>query len=199
LHPITLARTYRVMLRDPVFCWLSLAASFNFSALFLYIASAPAFILNVLALGEQDFAWLFVPAIGGMMIGAALSGRLAGKRSPAALVQLGYRLIAAGAIANLSTSLLWPPGLPWSVLPVGFGAVGITLAFPTLTLLMLDRFPATRGTASSLQTAISLLIMALISGVLSPLVSHDAWSLAGTSALLSLTGYACWRRTAERV
>ena len=118
----TLLTNYFAMLSDAPFRWLSLTAGFNFGALFLYISSAPAFVLDLLKLGEQDFAWLFVPAIGGMMIGATISGRLAGKRTPPEMMRLSYRLIAAGAVVNLAVNLLFPPGVPWSVLPIGLGA-----------------------------------------------------------------------------
>ena len=194
----TLLTNYFAMLSDAPFRWLSLTAGFNFGALFLYISSAPAFVLDLLKLGEQDFAWLFVPAIGGMMIGATISGRLAGKRTPPEMMRLSYRLIAAGAVVNLAVNLLFPPGVPWSVLPIGLGAIGITVGFPTVTLMVLDRFPLTRGAASSLQTAVSLLMMSAVSGFLSPIVSHHALLIAVTAAGMSATGYGCWwmaRRT----
>lgn len=194
LKPATLARTYLAMLRDGPFCWLSFAASFNFGALFIYIASAPAFILDVLQLGERDFAWLFVPAIGGMMVGAAISGRLAGKRTPQQMMGLCYRLTATGVAANLLVNLVLPPAVPWTVLPISLLGMGISLGFPTLALMVLDRFPATRGAGSSLQTAISLLLMSLLSGLLSPVVAHHPLWLAISATLLSALGYFCWRR-----
>lgn len=194
LRPTTLARTYLAMLRDAPFRWLSFAAGCNFGALFLYIASAPTFVLDVLRLGANDFAWLFMPAIGGMMIGAAISGRLAGKRTPEQMLRLCYRMIAIGAVLNLVVNVLLPPGLPWSVLPIGVGAVGIALGFPTLSLIVLDRFPATRGAGSSLQTSLTLVLNALLSGLLSPLVAHHPLLLAISSAVLSAAGYFCWKR-----
>lgn len=199
LKPATLARTYAAMLRDRPFVWLSLTASFNFAALFIYIASAPAFVMDVLGLGEQDFAWLFVPAIGGMMIGAALSGRLAGKRNPRQMMQLCFQCSLGALLINLLVNLTLPPSLPWSVLPVGLIGIGIAIGFPTLTLLVLDRFPATRGAGSSLQTAISLMFMSLVSGALSPLVVHHPLWLAAGSALFSVLGFACWRLAKRRL
>lgn len=193
LAPGPLARTYGGMLRDAPFRRLALAATFNFGALFLYIASAPALILDVLKLDERQFAWLFVPAIGGMMVGALLSGRLAGRRSPQQTLRLAYRLMAFGTACNLLCAILLPPGLPWTVLPVGLIGVGISTAFPTIALLILDRFPATRGASSSLQAAFMLLFNAFIAGVLAPLVSHHPQGLAVVSALLIGLGYFTWR------
>ena len=199
IRPRSLAENYTAMLRDAPFLWLSFAAACNFGALFLYVASAPAFILDVLKLGEQDFAWLFVPAIGGMMVGATISGRLAGKRTPQQMMRLCYQLIAAGAVLNVALSALLPASVPLSVLPVGLGGVGIAVGFPTIMLILLDRFALLRGTASSLQTAISLMMMSGLSGLLSPLVSHDALLLALASAALSGVGYACWRMARQRL
>ncbi|MDO9454073.1 MAG: multidrug effflux MFS transporter [Stagnimonas sp.] len=194
LRPRILTRTYAAMLRDGPFRWLALAAGFNFGALFIYIASAPALILDVLKLGERDFAWLFVPTIGGMMIGAAVAGRLAGKRTPSQMMRLCYRLIAIGAVVNLLINVLLPPGVPWTVLPICILGIGMSLGFPTLSLVILDRFPATRGAGSSLQTALSLLMMSVLSGVVSPWVAHHPMGLALTSAGLSTLGYLCWKR-----
>lgn len=188
-----LAQIYGQMLRDPLTRRLTLVTMFNFGALFLYIASAPALILDVLKLSEREFAWLFVPAIGGMMTGALLSGRLAGRRTPAQTVELAYRLMAVGTACNLGAALLLPPGLPWTVLPIGLVGVGISCAFPTLALLLLDRYPAHRGAASSLQASFMLLFNALIAGVLAPLVAHHPLALAGGAATLSLLGFLVWR------
>ena len=198
-NPRTLGRTYASMLRDGPFLWLSLTASFNFGAFFIYIASAPAVVLDVLKLGEQDFAWLFVPAIGGMMLGAALSGRQAGRRTPNQMMRLVFRLATIAVAMNLLVNLCLPPGVPWTVLPLALIGVSVALGFPTLAILILDRFPLTRGAGSSLQTAISLLFMALLSGSLSPLVAHQPLLLASTSALLSALGYVCWKRGQARL
>jgi len=191
--PRPLAATYWRMLRDRAFLRLAMAATFNFGALFLYIASAPMLILDVLKLGERQFAWLFVPAIGGMMTGAWLSGRLAG-RDPAQTLTLSYRVMVAGAVLNLLICLLLPPALPWTVLPITVLGTGIAIAFPTITLLILDRYPLQRGAASSLQATFTLVFNAFIAGVLAALLGHHPLGLALTGAVLIGLGYLCTRR-----
>jgi len=79
LAPRQLSRRYAHMLSNPGYMLLAASASFNFSALFLYISSAPVFVLKHLHLGPTQFGYLFVPVIGGMMLGAFFSGRLAGR------------------------------------------------------------------------------------------------------------------------
>ena len=193
LAPKPLLRTYGKITGDGGFLLLGAAASLNFGALFTYIASAPAIVLNLLHLNEREFAWLFVPTIGGMMIGSLLSGRLAGRISTLRTVQLAYTLMGAGTLINLVVSSTLPPGLPWTVLPIGLIGMGVSLAFPTLTLLMLDRFPAVRGAAASVQAALTLSFSAVVSGVVAPLVSHGTLPLALTAASLSFSGFILWR------
>jgi MFS transporter, DHA1 family, multidrug resistance protein len=189
-----LATTYRRIGLDRAFLPLALAGTLNFNALFVYIASAPAFVLNLLKLDSQHFAWLFIPAISGMMIGAFLSGRLAGKLSASATVRLGYMVMLAASALNLAITFVLPePRVPWSVLPVGLHAIGIGINFPTLTLLLLDRFPHHRGAVSSVQAFVSLVISATLAGAISPLVSGSALSLAATAAIATVLGFGCWR------
>ncbi|MBO9664809.1 MAG: multidrug effflux MFS transporter [Dokdonella sp.] len=196
-----LASSYRLIVRDRAFLPLALAGTLNFNALWVYISSAPAFVLDLLKLDAQHFAWLFIPAISGLMLGAFLSGRVAGRLSAAATVRLGYTIMLAAVVLNVFLALLFPsPRLPWSVLPIGLHAVGIGINSPTLTLLLLDRFPQYRGAVSSLQAFMSLVLSAIIAGLLSPLLSDSALKLAAGAALATLLGFAAWRayRRVER-
>ncbi len=162
----SMARTYAMILRDPVFLPLVLAGTLGFNALFVYISSAPAFVIDLLGLDAQQFAWLFIPAIGGLMLGSFLSGRLAGRVSGRATVRLGYLIMLGASTINLITAWMLPkPMLPWSVLPIGLHSMGIGIAFPTLTLNLLDRFPRHRGGASSMQAFFSLIMSAVLAGV----------------------------------
>lgn len=189
-----LAATYRHIATDRAFLPLALAGTMNFNALWIYISSAPAFVLDLLKLDAQHFAWLFIPAISGMMTGSFLSGRVAGRLTAAATVRLGYAIMLAASVVNLALTLLLPePRLPWSVLPIGVHGIGIGLTFPTLTLLLLDRFPRHRGAVSSVQAFVSLSLSALIAGVLSPLLSDSALKLALGAGFCTALGFVSWR------
>jgi DHA1 family bicyclomycin/chloramphenicol resistance-like MFS transporter len=194
LHPVTLARDYWSMLSSRKFRLLALAGAANFGALFLYIASAPAFVLDLLGLGEQDFVWFFAPTIGGMMLGAFLSGRAAGRMSGRRLVSWGFACGGVAAVYNIAYNLFTAsPSLPWAVLPTALSAFGIALVFPILTLMILDRYPRQRGGASSMQAFVALLSNAAIAGLLSPLVSHSGLLLALTAAAFTAVAFALWR------
>jgi len=189
-----LAGAYRGIIGNGRFRLLALAGTANFGALFVYITSAPAFVLDMLKLNEQQFGYFFAPTIGGMVLGAFLSGRSAGKISGVRLANIGFFFCGLSALLNIAYNLAFPvPHLPWAVLPTVLSAFGIALVFPILTIAILDLYPHMRGTASSMQAFVGLLSNALIAGVLSPMLSDHPMHLALGAAAFSTIAYAMWR------
>ncbi len=84
------------------------------------------------------------------------------------------------------------PRVPWSTLPLALYGCGVQLAFPTLTLLLLDRFPEQRGGVSSVQAFGSLIFTAIVAGVLSPALSGSMLTLAIGTTVMCLIGLAAW-------
>lgn len=188
-----LAVRYRQILGDRAALALAVATGLNFAALFLYIASAPRLVLELLALGGGGFALLFVPIVGGMMAGAVLVGGLAGRLERRRTIAIAYATIGLAQAANLLVAAGGLAHWPWPILPLVPLSAGIAAAFPLITITLLDRFPAARGLASSLQTALGLGLLVPVSGLLAPLAFDDLRHLAAASASLSLAGYGAWR------
>ena len=192
-HPIALIQGYREVGIHLRFLFLSLAVGLNFNAFFLYIVSAPVFLGEHLHLGPQEYAWLFIPCIAGIMIGAQLSGRAAGRYAPPATVRRAYAFMASAAAINTVYAFTLAPSLPWAVIPLALYGVGFAMAMPSISLITLDLFPTRRGMAASLQGFVSGMINVITAGVISPLVWHDPRALAlGMLALMAL-GFASWR------
>lgn len=188
-QPAPLLRNYLRLGGDTQLMLLCVVIAFNFSGFFLYIVSAPAVIYGLLGMTEKDFAWLFVPGIAGVMFGAFLSGRLAGRLSPRRTVSVGFLTMCTAAALNVAYCVFSPPALPWTVLPVMVYTIGMALAMPSVTLIALDRFPQLRGMTSSLQGFAHSLFAGITAGVVSPLVSGNALSLAwGMAGMLMLGG-----------
>jgi DHA1 family bicyclomycin/chloramphenicol resistance-like MFS transporter len=187
-----LAANYLKLSRNPLMVLLCLTAAFNFSGLFLFIAAAPAIIYDLLGLTEHHFSALFVPTVAGIMFGAYLSGRFAGRVSPRRTVAAGFAVLLAAVAINAGYHALYPPALPWSVVPVVVYAVGMALSGPSIQLLVLDLFPANRGLASSLQGFTHTVCTALTAGVFASLLSVSGLALAlGQGAMLALA-WLCW-------
>ena len=177
-HPAPLFANYRKVGSHPEFQWLSLAVALNFAGFFLYSASAPVIIIQHLHLGEHQFAWLFIPAVSGIVLGAYISGRLAGKCSLRRTVRYAFLISFVGAVLNVFYSWATPPGLPWAVLLVMLYGTGMSLAMPSISLLNLELYPRNRGMVSSLQGVIHTLGSALAAGLLSPWLAHSPLLLA---------------------
>jgi MFS transporter, DHA1 family, multidrug resistance protein len=191
-HPMALIKGYEEVGINRKFLLLSLAAGFNFNAFFLYIVSAPVFLGEHLHLGPQEYAWLFVAGITGIMIGAFLSGRAAGKRSPARTIELAYLFMFCASVGNLAYAWLVTPSVPWAMVPIFFYAIGFALAMPSITLITLDLFPTRRGMAASLQGFVSGMVNTLDAGIISPALSPSVRGLAIGMVAMMLAGLASW-------
>jgi len=189
---VPLAGNYWKLARSPQLLLLCATVAFNFGGFFIYVVSAPAFVYNLLGLNERQFAWLFVPAIAGVMIGAFLSGRFAGKVSPGRTLGIAYCIMFSAAAFNVTYGALAAPALPWSVLPVMIYAIGMALAMPSVTLIALELFPANRGMTSSLLGFVHSFTSAIIAGAISPLLSHSGITLALGMTGLLVVGCASW-------
>ena len=204
MSPRSLWADYRMIAGNTHFRRLAAASAFNFGALFLFIASAPAFVLDLLQyrgqpLDEQDFHWFFVPMISGMMLGAWLSGRMAGRVDPRRQVALGFAISAVAMVVGLAYNLMVDaPQVPWAVLPVAMNSFGIALVFPVVTLMILDLFPRHRGAASSMQAFTTLVLNATLAGLVSPWISHSALWLTLMAATLMALGWGFWVWEAQR-
>lgn len=190
--PRPLARNYRKVFSNPLFLLLSGTVALHFAGFFLYIASAPVFVIDHLKLGESEFAWLFIPAISGVILGAFLSGKLAGRVAPHTTVKYAYLLLFTAAGVNLVYNLTTLPSLPWAVLPITLYSTGMSLAMPNITLLALDLFPANRGLVASLQGFTQTMLNAVVAGLISPMLSWSPLALASGMLVFLLLGRIAW-------
>ena len=192
LLPRHLWRNYVNVLRRPEFLLLGAIPALNFAAFFLYIASAPSFLMDLLGVSSYGFAWLFIPMITGVMIGAFISGRTAGMMTPRRTIGLGYMLMFVGVATDLAVAALVAPGVPWHVLPIMIYAMGSSVTMPSATLLLLDLFPTMRGMASSLQGFLHFVLAAVNAGSIAPLLAGSLLSLALGMAGFTVLSLLLW-------
>ena len=192
LRPSVLWRNYANVLAEPRFTMLTLIPTLNFAAFFIYIAVAPAFLVDLLGVSTWGFAWLFVPMITGIVAGATLSGRMAGRISPQRTIRFGYMFIAAGAVANVLICQFAPPFVAWNVAPILVYATGSALVAPSVMLALLDLFPTMRGLASSLQGFVQFSVAGIVAGTVAPLLARSLTALAWGMAAFSVAGFASW-------
>ncbi|MDI1349958.1 multidrug effflux MFS transporter [Aquabacterium sp.] len=187
-----LLKGYVQMGSSPRFLLLALASGVPFNGMFLYVLSAPTFLGEHLHLAPTEFFWFFVCTISGIMGGAFISGRLAGRIAPERQIRLGFTVMLAVSVLNLIANLLFVPHVGWALFPIGLYALGWALMTPVVTLMVLDLYPERRGMAASMQAFIGAASNGFVAGVISPLVMHNAVSLAVACLLMMLVGLFAW-------
>jgi len=185
-HPFqfnAIVRNYLEVGANARFMLRSFGIALSFIGIMLYVASAPAYLLNLLHLTVKDFGWLFVTFIAGMTIGSALAGRLSHKLKPGVIIGISYALMALSAVSSLVYTGLFTPRIPWAIIPHFFYGFGMSLGSPAMTVLTLEMFPKIRGLPSSLQGFVFMICFSLISGLVAPLLFTSAFHLAAGAAL----------------
>jgi DHA1 family bicyclomycin/chloramphenicol resistance-like MFS transporter len=191
-NPRFLFDSYKLVFSAPLFNLKAATIAFNFAGMFVYVASAPVFITHHLGLGPSDFGWQFIPTVAGIFCGALFANRLAGKISVPKQVAIGYCVLISAALANVAYHLFFPPALPWSVAPLFFYTFGMSVIAPGVTLLILNLFPHIRGTVSSCQSFTAMLLGALVSGIVAPMLSHSVLWLACGQLCAGSIGLSLW-------
>ena len=191
-NPRFLARSYWDIFSSVLFQMKSAVVAFNFGGMFLFIAGAPVLLPVHLHLGPSQFAWLFVPAVGGIFLGALAANRLAGRMAVGRQIGIGYAFMLAAVTGSVTYHAFLPPALPWTVLPMFFYNFGSSIINPSATLLALDLFPHIRGTVASCQSFVTTLMGALVAGLIAPALTHSVLAMALGQAAFALVSLACW-------
>jgi DHA1 family bicyclomycin/chloramphenicol resistance-like MFS transporter len=190
---MAIARNYLMVLKKPRFLLMAIAVGLSFGGLSLYIGSAANFVMVILKLPETAFAWLFIPMIGGMTIGSAWAGKAASRIASHTMMWLGFGIMGAAALVSVAYNYYFVAAIPWAVLPLAVYTFGLAVAMPAIQVTALALFPDNRGLASSMLSFLQMMVFAMVSGLLAPLLFDSALKLAlGVLAGL-VASFACWR------
>ncbi|UVW28446.1 multidrug effflux MFS transporter [Massilia sp. H6] len=191
-NPRFLAQSYGAIFGSFLFHMKAGVVAMNFAGLFLYIAAAPVMLPEHLGLGPSEFAWLFVPSVSGIFLGALAANRMAGKLTFARQIRVGFFFMLGAIAFNVGYHAFLPPSLPWSVVHMFFFTFGSSIIAPGATLLALDLFPHIRGTVASCQSFMTTLMGAIVAGLVAPALSHSVFSLALGQAGFALVALTFW-------
>ncbi len=180
---------YRTVFSDKEFNLLALASAANFAAFFIYVLASPVFLVKQLGLTDQQFGYMFIPTVCGMVLGSYLAKRAAGIYSSQQVLKVAYLWMGAMVLLNLGVCLMTPVTPFYHILPVALFNVGMALAMPILTLAALDRHAKVRGTAASGQAFIQMLLSAVSAGLVVPLVWSQPLGLAMAMAAYLIFSY----------
>jgi DHA1 family bicyclomycin/chloramphenicol resistance-like MFS transporter len=188
----SLFRRYTRIFGTPLFHLRAGTVAFNFGGLFLYVAAAPAFILQHLGLGPHQFGWQFIPAVLGIFLGSLSANRLAGRLPITRQVAIGFIVLVTAALGNVLYHIWLAPSLPWTVIPLFFYTWGMGVITPGATMLVLDLFPEIRGTVASCQSFTQTMLGAIVAGLIAPLLDGSVLRLAAGQFVFGVLAWACW-------
>ena len=92
---------YKLLLTNKEFILLTLSVSANFSAFFIYVLASPVFLIDHLGFTAQQFGYLFIPTVTGMMIGSFIAKKTAGVVNSSLVLKFGYYFMFFISLANL--------------------------------------------------------------------------------------------------
>lgn len=192
-NPGSLWKNYRKIFSSPLFQLKAGAIAFNFSGLFLYVASAPAIVTRHLGLGPGQFGWMFVPSVAGIFLGALAANRMAGRAQKNSQVLIGFILLMLSGSLNVGYHFFFPPSLFFTVAPLFLYTMGMSMVAPGLTLLVLDLFPSIRGTVASCQSFTMTMLSAFTAGLIAPALDHSILWLASGQFGFAIIGLCLWQ------
>jgi DHA1 family bicyclomycin/chloramphenicol resistance-like MFS transporter len=106
-------------------------------------------------------------------------------------------MMLGAAIVNVLYAASFTVAIPWTVIPILLCTFGMAFVSPAMTIVTLDLYPARRGMAASLQTALVMGAFSIYSGLVVPFLFGSALKLAvGVVAgfLASVTLWVCGKR-----
>jgi DHA1 family bicyclomycin/chloramphenicol resistance-like MFS transporter len=186
---------YGQLFNDREFARIAIAIGASFSGFFVYVLSSHVFLMQHLGLSSQQFGWLFIPTVCGMVFGSYLAKRAAGRFSPQHILRTAYGWMLAMVVLNLIISYLPPGEFIYNIIPVALFNIGMALAMPVLSIAALDRHPKIRGTAASGQAFVQMFLSTVSAGLIVPLVWHHPLGLASAMAGYLLIGWLAIRKS----
>ncbi|CAN4271372.1 ProP Permeases of the major facilitator superfamily [Methylophilaceae bacterium] len=181
--------SYRLIFSDKEFNLVVLASAANFAAFFIYVLASPVFLVKHLGLSDQQFGYMFIPTVCGMVLGSYLAKRAAGVYTSQQVLKVAYAWMGAMVLLNLVVCINLAVSPLYNILPVALFNVGMALAMPILSLAALDRHAKIRGTAASGQAFVQMLLSTVSAGLIVPLVWAEPFGLAMAMATYLLFGY----------
>lgn len=170
--------SYGQVFRNQQFIRLIGAVAANFAGFFIYVLAAPVFLMQHLKLSSAQFGYLFIPTVSGMILGSWLAKHWAGRLPTRHILKIGYGIMIIAVLANISISSMLPPNIWWNIPPIAIYNIGMALVLPVLSVAALDLMPQMRGTASSAQAFVQMLLSTVSAGLLVPLLWFSPLGLA---------------------
>jgi MFS transporter, DHA1 family, multidrug resistance protein len=191
----SMARSYRVIARNPAYlAYLGLAAS-SYAGLFAWISGASFVLQDLYGLSAFAFGVAFAIGSVGYMTGSTLSARLSHRFGLDGILGLGGCAVAAGGLAMIAAVGLGLTSAASLVLPVAVYLAGLGMVLPQSIAGAMTPFPDRAGAASSLLGFVQQSVAAIFGAIVGLMLGKSAWPLAAGVAVAGCVNLMLWIAT----
>jgi DHA1 family bicyclomycin/chloramphenicol resistance-like MFS transporter len=169
---------YKTLIANKEFILLIVSISANFSAFFMYVLASPVFLMDHLGFNFQQFGYLFIPTVIGMMIGSFIAKRAAGRISPTKLLRAGYYWMTIIVLLNLLFCFFFTNEATINIGFIALYNIGMAAVMPVISIAALDQFPKMRGTAASGQAFSQMFFSSIVAGLIVPILWFSTFGLS---------------------
>tara|TARA_B100000780_G_scaffold278153_1_gene250762 strand:+ start:26 stop:1204 length:1179 start_codon:yes stop_codon:yes gene_type:complete len=190
----SIVERYKMLSKNKEYILLILSVSANFSAFFIYVLASPVFLIDHLGFTTQQFGYLFIPTVTGMLVGSFIAKKTAGFVKPSLVLRFGYYFMFFIALSNLLFCSFMPNNPIFNIGFIALYNIGMASVMPIIALAGLDCFPKIRGTAASGQAFTQMLFASIVAGFLVPILWFSTFGLSiGLFFLISFGSFTITR------
>jgi DHA1 family bicyclomycin/chloramphenicol resistance-like MFS transporter len=197
VSPSSIARSYRVVARNPAYLAYLGLASASFAGLFSWISGASFVLQNLYGLSPFAFGLAFAVGSLGYMTGSMLSAQLTRWLSLDGIIGIGGVLVTAGGLSMTAAVALGFTSAASLVVPMAVYLAGMGMVLPQSFAGAMTPFPERAGAASSLLGFIQQSVAAVCGAIVGVLLGQSAWPLAASVAVAGCATLALWIATRD--
>ncbi|MBP3437996.1 MAG: multidrug effflux MFS transporter [Sutterella sp.] len=190
--PRVLASSYVQGFTHSAFMAGVVANGFCFMGGILYSAGAADYVITIMKLGVDDFAWLTLPTTATTLAGSWASSRLLKHMDARPMIYLTAGFAGAVALFVALGEYVFDSGFPWVLACPCLYWFTSSLARPVMMAMNLDYFPKNRGLAASIQQFFVTSSFAVCSAIWVPVVLGSAWKYALVTAFCAFMMLILW-------
>jgi len=186
LKPRPILNNFVQVLREPQFYTYALTGAVAFAGLFAYVAGSPLLFMDIFALSEENYGWIFAFLSIGLIGASQLNTLMLKKYSSEQLIFAALICQAITGIIFLTGSINGWFGLPATIFLLFIFLSCLGFANPNTSALSLAPFTKNAGSASALMGATQMGLGTLASIGVSLFDTHSSLPMVAIMAATSI-------------
>ena len=193
IHIYKVTRVYINTLKDLHFVRLIFINAFGFASFFIFVAGAPTLLMDILHFKPNEFYYLFVPVVSGLMVGAFISSRLVNHLESKQMINIFLSLMVLIALLNAILSFTVAISPLRSILPLIFYSFSLAIIMPVLGISIINCFPENRGAASAMQSFVQMGFNGITANVIVAALGASASNFTLAQLALVCIAFILWQ------